>query len=541
MKKMIAICLILCILTCMLSGCDKLMELVQKQSEILKQNQTTKKLSYELTQEMVDDFYNLLEQTEDFCINTQDADAADQQIERLDDAYMELIDQNQIAYINYCIDQTDETQKKLYMDCVDITTEAQTAYIDMCKRIYLSAIDIRDELFADWTEEEIDRMLNHNQEVADLEKRNAEITVEYRDLEEDETWEENMVVLYNELVQNNNRIAEIYGYENYYEYAYQVVYKRDYEMEEILRMRQYVARYLPETYDAVSESFDLTFDELNTQDQGIVIELLFSPYDELEENYVMAYLNAAPETLRTAMMEMFEEERVIFTDSPNAYQGAFTTCIDERPFCFYGPGYTGSLTLIHELGHYYGTSFTDLWSQPMDLAETQSQGNEWLFTRFLEQQISSEAYHTMVEYKLLSDLGNVICFLMIDEFEQQVYSSDRAGDLTLEEYEAIMEDIAESYGGIDYITENIMDVQLYWKYVVLESPVYYISYAVSGVAAMNLFTISEEDYEKAFEIYVKLIEQPQEDAGFLENIRYAGLTGPFEETVYQQLSERYGN
>ncbi len=536
MKKLIALILLLSILVCTFTGCERILELLQ--------NTNTEEPGYlagELTQQMVDDFYALLQQTENFCLSTEDVAAADEKIEELDAAYLEIVDQYQIAYINYCLDQTNETQKQCYLHCVDTVAEVEAAYNDMCKRIYLAETAIRDELFADWSQAEIDRMLKHNEEIKQLEKRNSEITVEYRELEEDEAWSENMVTLYNELVKNNNRIAEIYGYENYYAFAYKMVYDRDYEGTEIRQMREYVAMYLPDAFDASLLNMQDLYSTLKVKDQLLVDSLMFDPYDELSENYVTAYIASAPETVQNGMRDMFTKERVVFTDSPNAYEGAFTTWIDGTPFCFYGPNYDNSMTVVHELGHYYGCSYVDAWSQPMDLSETQSQSNEWLFIRFLRDQISEEAYQVMVEYAMLENIGNIICFSMIDEFEQQVYASDRAGEMTVSEYEALMAEIAEPYGGIDYICEEIMDIQLYWKYVVLESPVYYISYAVSGVAAVDLFSVAEENLEEAFAVYVRLIEEPQEDQGFLGNIQYAGLAGPFEETVYQRLYKRYIN
>ncbi len=537
MKRLLAVILVLCVLCCALTGCDVLLEILKNQ--MTDSETEPEKLPYTLTQQTVDAFYALLQETESLCITTEDGTAAEEKLEALDAAYLGLIDQYQIAYINYCLDQTDTAQKQVYMACVDITTQAESAYNDMCKRVYLSDTSIRDLLFADWTAEEIDRMLKRNDEVSALEKRNAELTVEYRDLEENEDWAENVAALYNEMVRNNNRIAEIYGYERYYDYAYQVIYDRDYGTQELDCMRRYVGQYLPEAYEAAMDSFSELFEELDRGEQELVAELLYSPYDALDENYAMQYIQAAPETAQTGMQEMFEKNRVIFTDYANSYEGAFTTWIAGEPFCYYGPGYDNSLTLIHELGHYYGTSFVEPWSQPMDLSETQSQGNEWLFIRNLEQQLSAGVYEAMAEYKLLTEMGNLICFVMIDEFEQQVYTHPKAGNMTLSEYEAIMEEIGEDYGGIEYITDYIMDIQLYWKYVVLESPVYYISYAVSGVAAIDLFTVAENDLEEAFAIYVRLVEEPREEEGFQGNIRHAGLTGPFEETVYRRLYERY--
>ena len=103
-----------------------------------------------------------------------------------------------------------------------------------------------------------------------------------------------------------------------------------------------------------------------------------------------------------------------------------------------------------------------------------------------------------------------------------------------------MENVAEKYGGIGYISENIMDIQVYWKYVVLESPVYYVSYAVSSVAAIDLYMMAQSDESGARESYRKLVEECPEGAGFLECITSSGLRGPFEESFYRTLSSQYG-
>ena len=75
--------------------------------------------------------------------------------------------------------------------------------------------------------------------------------------------------------------------------------------------------------------------------------------------------------------------------------------------------------------------------------------------------------------------------------------------------------------------------------MVLESPVYYVSYAVSGIAAINLYTMAQQDETAARESLRKLMEEPVEDEGFLVNIQNAGLSGPFDEEVYRQLMYRY--
>lgn len=530
MKKLIHVILTLALLLSSLSGCRVFME---NQGEI-----SNPLLQYTLDQETIDSFYALLAEAEQLAIAGEDLEATDEASERLEEIYNVLIDQYQIAYIRYCMDQSDETEKSRYLECVDMVTEAESEYNEMCKRVWLSETPFRDHLFAEWSQEEIDRLLSYNEEIAQLEKRNTELTVQFRELD-GSSWETDMIPLYNEMVQNNNRIARYYGFDNYYDYASEVIYQRDYTVPEIELLRSFVAEYLVDAHRNSAEAFMTLYGDLDKNDSKFLSHYIYEDYDGLEENYVMNYIADLPDSAEAAMLSMFEEERVVFSNAKKAYPGAFTTWIGERPFCFFGPDYTNSETIVHELGHYYGADHAEPWSLPMDLAETQSQGNEWLFTHFMQSQLEEAVYQSVVEYKLQNDMGYIICFTMVDEFEQQVYSHEKAGNMTEAEYDAIMESVAQRYGGIDYVCDNILDVQTYWRQVVLESPVYYISYAVSGIAAINLFIMAQEDSQLARQCYVKLQEEPLEEEGFLANIQNAGLSGPFTETVYQKIYERY--
>ena len=152
-----------------------------------------------------------------------------------------------------------------------------------------------------------------------------------------------------------------------------------------------------------------------------------------------------------------------------------------------------------------------------------------------------------LQRKLLRDLWKnrmqfvamILLCVAIDEFEERVYTHPDVASLTGDDLDAIMEEVCENYGGIDFLNNNVTDVQEYWRMVVVEQPVYYISYAVSSIAAMNIYTIAQEDYTEAARIYCSLIEEADVDQGFLANIKNAGLDGPFDEEVYLALAEKY--
>lgn len=497
-------------------------------------------LHFKLDQQMLDAFYEEMDRVEAMAIEGTDVEAIDAASDQLEELYMDIVDQIQIAHVLQSMDVEDEALSEQYLTAVDKGVQLETDYNAMTRRVYNSDSAAKEVLFEDWTQDEIDRMLAHNEEIASLEKRNEELTVEYRELSQESlSWDEEVVRIYNEMVKNCNRIAELYGYENYYEYASRVIYERDFGAEERSKMRSYATTYLMDAVYGALDTFLSKYEGLGFMDSNLVTGLMYTDYDDLGTNYVADYMQSIPGDVAEKMQAMFDEQRVVFVDDPNAVEGAFTTYIDGAPFCFFGPGYQSSTTLIHELGHYYGGTMVELWEQPLDISEVQSQGNEWLFVYYLSETLSEELFECFLHLTITDNMTIILSALMIDQFEEMVYTHPNAGELTLEEYEALMDEVVSQYGDPEEINYVIGDLNTYWKMVVVEQPVYYISYAVSAVAAMDIYVTATENEEQAWTAYRALVEEMDPDAGFLKNLENAGIDGPFEEDVYAYFANLY--
>jgi oligoendopeptidase F len=144
-------------------------------------------------------------------------------------------------------------------------------------------------------------------------------------------------------------------------------------------------------------------------------------------------------------------------------------------------------------------------------------------------------FAALSNYMLYNNLAMILICLMVDEFEQKVYSTN-ISKYTAADFDALMTKVAEQYFDMSYITSNLTDVNSYWRAVVVEQPIYYISYAVSVIAAIDLYTVATEDFDAAAEIYRKLCEEPDPEAGFLGNITAAGLSTPFDDDFYSKLT-----
>lgn len=488
-------------------------------------------LVYELTQEDVDAYYALLTQCEELAMVGEDMDAIDAAFEELDVLYEFIGTQYSISMILHYSDTKDAELEEQYRTTMETYLDANEAYIFSCRDIYLSDSPAKEELFADWTEADIAYLLSYDEELTALRQRNQEIEIEYNAATGDSV----KIPLYIELVQNNNKIAQFYGYDNYYEYAYELVYERDYSPEDLAVMREYGKSYL---FDCLVDSYKnyySTLGALKNNKKSKVNAFLSYDYNKVSPNYVKRYLEVVPESLRNHTNEMLTANS-LFATSPNAMPGAFTTMVGDRSYCFYGPGYKSCNTIIHEAGHYYASRYMDLGSIPMDLAETHSQGNEWLFIVSIEDDMDAEMYEAVVNYNIYNNMWIIMASMMVDEFEEVVYTTD-ISNYTAEDFNAIMNSVCEQYGAMTEVRQYLTNMNTYWRAVVVDQPVYYISYGVSAIAAMDLYTLAREDFDAAMAVYQNLCEHPQEELGFLGNLEAAGLRGPFDESFYIDLIE----
>lgn len=555
MKKWIAMLLALCLSFSLLAGCQPQVpetqpatQETQTSTETTEATETTKPsedlpsaeelLVYTLTQEELDKYYADLESCKTMALEGTDREGLEALSDSLDEQYENIQKQQTIAFVNYSRDQTDEEATELHLDATDKQTKAYDAMMLMLREVSASDSPIKDVLFEDWTEEGLKMLSAYTSEIAQLEKENEELVVEYQALSQEEL-AEGIIPLYQKLIANNNRIAQIYGYDNYYTYGYDVVYARDYTTDTVQQARDFAIEYLVPAVPAILQQFALGFQSLTQAEQQVVAAFMEGSYQDTDEDYVNLYIDSLPEDLQEVMNHLWQYDRAIFADKDGAKEGAFTANIGEDAICYFGPGYDGTLTLVHEMGHYASTLNLDLDECPMDLAELHSQGNEWLFMNELREELNPNVYAVIRDYKMYKDMCTILVSFMVDDFEERIYTTDVSG-YTREDFDAVADAVCQAYGGADFVNNYLTDFQSYWRLVVMESPVYYVSYAMSDVAALNLYTIASQDTEKAYEIYGHLLKDVDLNLGFQENLKEVGLSGPFDSEVYEAIAKMYG-
>ena len=501
-----------------------------------KPEESASDLEYCLTEADVLAFNELLARCEAAFL---DPNSTEEDLKKLEDqfskSYYHIVTQSQLAYIGYCLNMADQERADDYLFLSKASADAYDGYMQLCKRIDVSDSVWKDRFFEGWSDADFEEMRGFSEELTQLSQENDQILVSYRDLN-DEQFYQGAAEHYLRLTENNNRIAELNGYENYWQYATAEVYGRDYGAEELEQMRGYVKTYLVPLCETAFTAFQTQYGALTADEKQFVEDLLVgADYDSFDTDYIGDYLSAFGEEIEASMGGMLKQGNSFFTDSDTAFEGAFTMYLysAERPICFFGPGYQSADTVVHEMGHYYAYLLNGDTAIQMDLSEVQSQGNEWLFSAYLNTVLEEDVARTVYAYQLYDSLCTVIVGTMVDEFEQACYESD---SLSLDDVDSIMAALKAEYGGEEWLDDYVTDMDLYWRYVAIEQSVYYVSYAVSMLAAVQIYSVAEiRSYEQAMEIYLSLME-PEGDT-FLECLEKAGLKTPMDEALYLELEQ----
>lgn len=362
-------------------------------------------------------------------------------------------------------------------------------------------------------DEQTDRQREIAERVSELTLQYNALIMEYLSYDEET---EKIGALYRELVDLHNEEAQSAGYKDYADYAYEASYGRDFTPDDAAALceavkpyaRQYFGSlyYNEATYADFSADTDLTEQEL----VGLVTQYMPRVSDDAAK--AAAYM---------------EKHGLYFMDSAERVSDlGFTTTLDQynAPFIYlalYGDQ-NDIQSMFHEFGHYY-----DAYVNPvpdlllsvgsLDIFEIHSTGMEALSTGWYEDIYGEDADLARIRF-LDSALYTVFSGCLFDEFQRAVYADPT---LTPEQISQTFVTIARSYGLRSFGKE----FSHYWMQVNhnFESPFYYISYAVSMLASLQIYEMAENDWAAAAGFYNDLVSLGAFDYTYCELLDKVGL------------------
>ena len=326
-----------------------------------------------------------------------------------------------------------------------------------------------------------------------------------------------------ELRDLRTQIAKSHGYDNYADYADAEIYYRDYTTSDLQVMKDAVKHFSPELQQMqyvfstdASVRFNGT-DDLFSRVGGILCSispLAEEAFDAFTSNHLYSFGN--------------EDGRM---------EGAYTLTLIKRnlPFIYAQTDLSSdsAITLAHEFGH-----FTAFYSVPMaapliaelnlDVGEIHSQGLELLFTANADELYGKEADNVRAG-NVTRTAGAIIDGCVMDDWEREVYANP---DMTLDEINECFRQIELEYGAEDYPGLEYLWCDIHHLF---ESPLYYISYAVSAFGALQIWAVSQEDYNQAVTLWENIVRQGAFDVDYVDALNDAGLDIFYEENVAYDL------
>lgn len=372
-----------------------------------------------------------------------------------------------------------------------------------------------------------DEMMSGNvRDAEELSARLAKISLVWESATK--TIREKLGKIFKQMVDLRNEIAAEEGYSDYYDYAYAEIYFRDFNAEDTTVFRDSVKKHIAPLYRMYSAYTESDYDFFNS----------------LNNNEIIAEAADTVKSINPELKESFDfmTERGFLEICENAdritHGTGYTMSIpgSDSPYTFISPTelsptYTYS-TLIHEFGHYNSIlrsgndasmTFDELINgsgmSSIDLQEVYSQGLELLSVDKYADSFTLADSNSLYMERLFSMIYAILQGCLFDEWQEAVYKNP---DASIEDINTLFGELALQYGLIVSSTD--------WMYVPhnFEQPVYYISYAVSAAAALDLWMQSIADYDGAVDRYMRLTVAEQGD--FRETLKNAGFDDIFDES-----------
>lgn len=513
----------------------------------------------------IQDFYDLVDELEALAQKPGNEGAITECYQKLLDESCRISTDYALAYIRYMENLTSDYAEDM-TTLEDISTETSDAlsqtlarlldgdYADLIRKL-LGGDDLAEEL-EDYTETD-EALLSLSKEASrKVQQYNAltlaqisvtldgeTYTMDSLDEIEEEAlyWEvatalgkkenEQLAPILIDLIGLYNQTAELSGYDSYAELAYEG-YSRDYTPED--------ARAL---HGAVKESIVPVYQEI-----GELVQNYENPdvLGEIDAKKLMATVGQYIGTVDADLDLSFRHMSQVGLYSIDYYTGrgdGFTINLpqynDAAIFMDLVGDDSDLETLVHEFGHYNAGMHQKQQALDtgfcMDTSEIHSQGLEVLFLSCADAVYGDENAAVKKLNILYNLLDSIIQGCLQDEFQQLSYAAAKDHKLTVKELNELAYRLYNEYG-----LETQPGVREIYSWVEIphtyESPFYYISYATSAVNALDILSISQEDYREAADTYMRLTALPM-DIPYQQALEQVGLHNTFDADTLQFIGQ----
>lgn len=513
----------------------------------------------------IQDFYDLLDELEALAQKPGNEGAITECYQKLADESCRISTDYALAYIRYMENLTSDYAEDM-TTLEDISTQSSDALSQTLARLLDGdyADLIRNLLGGDDLAEELEDYTETDEALLSLSKEASRMVQQYNALtlaqisvtldgetytmdsldeieEEALYWEvatalgkkenELLAPILIDLIELYNQTAELSGYDSYAELAYEG-YSRDYTPEDAQAL-----------HAAVKESIVPVYQEI-----GELVESYENPdvLGEIDAEKLMATVGQYIGTVDADLDLSFRHMSQVGLYSIDYYTGrgdGFTINLpqynDAAIFMDLVGDDSDLETLVHEFGHYNAGMHQKQQALDtgfcMDTSEIHSQGLEVLFLSCADAVYGEENAAVKKLNILYNLLDSIVQGCLQDEFQQLAYAAAKDHKLTVKELNELACRLYNEYG-----LETQPGAKEIYSWVEIphtyESPFYYISYATSAVNALDILSISQEDYREAADTYMRLTALPME-IPYQQALEQVGLHNTFDADTLQFIGQ----
>ena len=513
----------------------------------------------------IQDFYDLLDELEALARKPGNEGAITECYQKLLDESCRIGTDYALAYIRYMENLTSDYAEDM-TTLEDISTQSSDAlsqtlarlldgdYADLIRKL-LGGDDLAEEL-EDYTETD-EALLSLSKEASrKVQQYNAltlaqvsvtldgeTYTMDSLDEIEEEAlyWEvatalgkkenEQLAPILIDLIELYNQTAELSGYDSYAELAYEG-YSRDYTPEDARARHAAVKESIVPVYQEIGElvgSYENP-DVLGEIDAEKLMEIVGEHIGTVDADLDLSFRHMSQVGLYS--IDYYTGRGDGFTINLPQYNGAAI-------FMDLVGGDSDLETLVHEFGHYNAGMHQKQQALDtgfcMDTSEIHSQGLEVLFLSCADAVYGEENAAVKKLNILYNLLDSIIQGCLQDEFQQLSYAAAKDHKLTVKELNELACRLYNEYG-----LETQPGAKEIYSWVEIphtyESPFYYISYATSAVNALDILSISQEDYREAADTYMRLTALPM-DIPYQKALEQVGLHNTFDADTLQFIGQ----
>lgn len=353
--------------------------------------------------------------------------------------------------------------------------------------------------------------------------------------------------LYLELVSLREQMAQALGYDSYTQVADLDMLRNSYTREDIKTFREDIKQTIAPVYRSYLEDF---YRRAENRDQPGYVYLLGeqSPvpqgsWQETLDQFEQLYQQMSEQT-GECYSYLLSHEFIDAEPSQTKANVTFSTLIYSLNTPFLFANMNGSAENVFSISHEFGHCFA-MWQQlklgsqqegrSMDVSEIHSQAMQMLTLPYYEIFYGEDA-GTARKYDVYTMVAGILTAAMNDEFQEKIYENPQ---MTVQELNELYKELAMEYGLVvesPYFDMESFSMGWFTTNQYFDTPFYAIDYALSGCVAMEFLQMGLEDYTKALETYLSLVQQ-NSDYDFMTVLEETGLSSPFETEQMEALAQ----